>query len=394
MRRPIAFLALPAFATALVLATPALADVRAGVEAWTRGDYARAVKEWQGPAAKGDADAQFDLAQAYKLGRGVAPDLAKAEQYYRAAAEQGHARAADNYGLLLFQSGRQAEAMPWLEQSAERGEPRAQYLVGVAAFNGDFAKRDWVRAYALLTRAAASDLPQALSGLATMNQTIPLDQRQQGVALAGELQQREERARAIQLGGADLAARSGLAVNEPAQAAPASAAPSPAPPAPPTPPVPAPEPPRPVRVVGEHAVVPPYQSDPTRPVAVGADYAGAVVVPPRAVRGAATGPGSAPPTAANAAAAGSTAARPAAPRSLPVTGPWRVQLGAFASKANADALWARARTRPEIVGRARIDLSAQGVTRLQAGGYASEAEAARACSGLKAADLACLVTKP
>ena len=28
-------------------------------------------------------------------------------------ARQGHARAADNYGILLFQTGRQTAAMPW-----------------------------------------------------------------------------------------------------------------------------------------------------------------------------------------------------------------------------------------------------------------------------------------
>ena len=55
----------------LALAAPALAGVKEGVDAWTRGDFAGAIREWQGPAAAGDADAQFNLAQAYKLGRGV-----------------------------------------------------------------------------------------------------------------------------------------------------------------------------------------------------------------------------------------------------------------------------------------------------------------------------------
>ena len=36
-------------------AGPGLADVKAGVNAWSEGDYARAVVEWQGPAAEGDA---------------------------------------------------------------------------------------------------------------------------------------------------------------------------------------------------------------------------------------------------------------------------------------------------------------------------------------------------
>mgnify|MGYP000461592773 CR=1 FL=1 len=88
------------------------AAVRAGVDAWTAGNYEAAVKAWQGPAAKGDADALFNLGQAYKLGRGVPKDLAKAEGYYGKAARLGHIAAADNYGIVLFQTERQQAAMP------------------------------------------------------------------------------------------------------------------------------------------------------------------------------------------------------------------------------------------------------------------------------------------
>ena len=66
---------------ATLWATPVLADVRAGVDAWSRGDYAAAVKEWRQPAINGDADAQFNLGQAYKLGRGVPVDLKAAEDW-------------------------------------------------------------------------------------------------------------------------------------------------------------------------------------------------------------------------------------------------------------------------------------------------------------------------
>lgn len=169
---------------AVALAGPAAADVKAGVDAWAQGDYDRALREWRPLADAGDADAQFNLGQAYKLGRGVPADIAAALEYYRKAAEQGHERAQDNYGLLLFQQNRRPQAMPWLERSAERGEPRAQYLVGTALFNGDLLSRDWVRAYALMTRAAAAGLPQAAGALAHMERYVPEAQRMDGVALA------------------------------------------------------------------------------------------------------------------------------------------------------------------------------------------------------------------
>ena len=61
-------------AMAGAMAGPAFAGVKEGVDAWLAGDYAKAVAEWKAPAAAGDPDAQFNLGQAYKLGRGVPQD--------------------------------------------------------------------------------------------------------------------------------------------------------------------------------------------------------------------------------------------------------------------------------------------------------------------------------
>ena len=146
--RPTISLALPLLAVSM-LAAPALADVKDGVDAWQRGDYPAAVAEWRPLALAGDADAQFNLGQAYKLGRGVPSDLTQAEDWYRRAAKQGHLQAEDNLGLILFTANRRDEAMPFIIHSAARGEPRAQYVLGTAHFHGDLAAQDWPRAYAL-----------------------------------------------------------------------------------------------------------------------------------------------------------------------------------------------------------------------------------------------------
>src|SRR6187200_1569265 len=121
---------------AAVAGAPALADVRSGVEAWSRGDYTAAVREWEGLAAAGDPDAMFNLGQAYRLGRGVPTDLKRAEALYARAAAAGHLQAADTYGLMLFQDGRREAAMPYVREAARRGDPRAEYLLGLAHFNG------------------------------------------------------------------------------------------------------------------------------------------------------------------------------------------------------------------------------------------------------------------
>lgn len=178
--------ALAAFA--MILATPAVAQdaaaVKAGVDAWSKGEYDRAVASWKAPAERGDADAQFNLAQAYKLGRGVPVDLMRAADLYARAAKQGHVQAGDNYGLALFELGKKVEAAEWLDKSAIRGEPRAQFVLGTMFFNGDAVAKDWVRAYALVSRAASSGLPQASKTLTQMDQYISVADKQKGVALA------------------------------------------------------------------------------------------------------------------------------------------------------------------------------------------------------------------
>lgn len=169
--------------TALAMA-PALADVRDGVDAWGRGDYKKAVAEWRPAANAGDADAQFNLAQAYTLGRGVPVDIPVAESWFRKAALQGHVAAQAKYGLVLFDQHKPGEAAPWLEKAAHRGEPRAQLVYGTMLFNGDGGAKDWPRAYAWIVRAAAANTPRASEVQAQMDKAIPTDQRQQGLELA------------------------------------------------------------------------------------------------------------------------------------------------------------------------------------------------------------------
>jgi uncharacterized protein len=172
---------------AALLASPAIAadsTVKAGIEAWQRGDDAAAVAIWRPLANKGDADALFNLGQAYRLGRGVKLDLAAAQGMFERAARLGHLDAQTSLGLMLFQDGNRISAMRWLKSAAERGEPRALLVYGTALFNGDGVEADPVKAYAYVSRAAAQGLAPAKETLAQMDELIPLADRQKGVALA------------------------------------------------------------------------------------------------------------------------------------------------------------------------------------------------------------------
>ncbi len=340
-------------AAGLVAAPAAAQNVKAGVDAWGRGDFNGAVSQWRGPAVAGDADAQFNLGQAYKLGRGVPLDPALAESWFRKAALQGHQQAEDNYGLALFQAGRKAEAAPWLEKTVQRGEPRGQLVLGTMLFNGDGVPRDYARAYALMTLASQAGLKSASETLAQMDQYITPVDRERGTALAQRYASEQRNApppsgRGGLMAGDTSAPRRGTVAiadvpatrprDEPAHALRDRGTAE----KPPRRPVPASQPaPSPDRPVNDRIAAHPVQPRPA--------------VQPAPQRG----------------------------------GDWKIQLGAFSSQANAQTQWSRVRGK---LGSAQpVYAKAGSVIRLQASGYPSKAAAQKACS---AAGVSCVVVAP
>ena len=325
---------LVALACALMASAPAFADVKSGVEAWTRGDFPTAISAWRPLAIKGDADAQFNLGQAYKLGRGVPQDLKQAQDWYARAADQGHFQAEDNLGLILFQNGDRQKAMSYIERSASRGEPRAQYVLATALFNGDLAKKDWVRAYALMTRASAAGIGPASASLAQMDRFVPLEQRQKGLALARALE--------------DSASRPQFASDITQPSRPAREA-DPA-----------------IRDEDVPSSKPRLPVGPAvkKPVLVAVAKPAPVKLQPQPL--------------------------------TKISGPaWRVQLGAFGDQGNARALWSKLQSRVTALGGLQPNyVKAGAVTRLQAGPIAGKAAAERICAALKSSGQGCLPVAP
>lgn len=180
------------FLALAVVATPGAAQQLARRDAVA--DPAARVRDLRQKAMAGDADAMLRLGDAYREGRGVSADLTAAEDWYRRAADAGSLAGADEYGLILFRTGRHGEAMPLLIRAAERGEARAQYIYGTALFNGDYVERDWIEAYAMMSRAAAAGIQAAATSLQQMNRYIPADQRRAGSERAAALQKAPGRA--------------------------------------------------------------------------------------------------------------------------------------------------------------------------------------------------------
>ncbi|MGQ3101879.1 MAG: SPOR domain-containing protein [Sphingopyxis solisilvae] len=389
-------LALPLLAASM-LAPPAMADVKDGVDAWQRGDYQAAVAAWRPEALAGDADAQFNLGQAYKLGRGVPTDLAQAESWYRRAAKQGHLQAEDNLGLVLFTANRRKEAMPYITRSAERGEPRAQYVLGTALFNGDLAPQDLPRAYALTKRASDAGLSIASARLAQLDSLIPLDQRQRGLAMLPDIEKSEARAR---LAAVNAAAPS---APQPAPASPIRTAslPASAPGTSYTPPPVVPSAPATPR-----ATATPVLSSPAATAAATAAAEAAADAAAAASAGTTPGTSYAPPPESGASGPGSAKPRPAPRNNDPIAvvetptparpgggnSPWRAQLGAFGVEANARNLWAAlGKKHPAVAERQPLYVKTGNVTRLQTGGFANKGEANNFCAALAKSGQACLV---
>ena len=286
---------LVAMLAAAFVAFPAAAQsVKAGIEAWQRADYSAAVEIWRPLAEAGDADAAFNLGQAYRLGRGVPLNLAAAQTWMERAARDGHVDAQTTLGLLLFNSGNRVGGLRWLRSAAEQGEPRALLIYGTALVNGDGIPRDPVLGYAYVSRAAAQGLAPAKTTLAEMDQVLPLEQRRKGVALALE----------------------------------AAKAKPPAKPAP--------------KAATKTAAKP---TAPARPAV-------AASTPKVRASGAADGPG------------------------------WRLQLGAFSTRAAAEALYRKLSSNGVIAAQQPAYVAAGKITRLQVGFYRTRADAAAACRGL------------
>jgi hypothetical protein len=322
-------------AVLLGAATLALAQqaVKSGIDAWQQGDYASAIAIWRPLAQKGDADAEFDLGQAYRLGRGVPVDLAQAQLWLEKAADAGHLDAQTTLGLLLFDSGNRSGAMRWLKKAAERGEPRAMLVYGTALFNGDGVPKDPMAAYAYVSRAAAQGLQPAKETLADMDEVLPVDVRQKALAMAMDQ------------------AKAAPAPTSTAKAKPISSKP----------------PPRPQQVATSApatklaASKPPAKVQPAPQPKFARVETAAVAPPPKR------------------APAQITQAKPK-PAPVAASGGWRIQLGAFSQRGSAEALYRK--LGGSVGGHQAYYIPVGRVTRLQVGPYTSREAASAACASL------------
>ena len=138
------------------------------------GNFAAVIKR----AQASDPDAQYEVAQMYSTGDGVAKSDTEARKWLERAAEQGHIAAEYELGIAL-REGRGAvqdyeRAAEWIQRSAEHGHAEAQFALGMMYRTGTGVPADNVKAYTWLNVAAARGVSDAAAVRdATLNRLSP-----------------------------------------------------------------------------------------------------------------------------------------------------------------------------------------------------------------------------
>jgi TPR repeat protein len=113
----------------------------------------------QGPWVE---QAQFELGERYYRGEAVPRDMAKAAEWWQAAAERGNASAQASLGYMYYRGALvgervfrdDAEAILWWQKAADQGHAGAQYSLGFMYRTGQGVSRDDVKAAEWYQKAA------------------------------------------------------------------------------------------------------------------------------------------------------------------------------------------------------------------------------------------------
>lgn len=113
----------------LLFPLAAWAGMDEGVEAYSTGDYPKALAEFQALADQGNAEGQYFLGLFYHNGFGVKRDPAEAAKWFQKAAQQGDARSQYYAGILYAAGKGVTKDLPmadmWLTLSATN--PKSSY---------------------------------------------------------------------------------------------------------------------------------------------------------------------------------------------------------------------------------------------------------------------------
>jgi len=155
-----------AVALFLLMCSPGPADIPSCGNAYSKADYATAIKECSPLAKEGNSKAQFYLGFMYANGKGVPQDYQEAVRWYRLAADQGQVDGQFRLGMM-YESGEGVpqdykEAARLYRLAADQGVANAQCLLGGMYEKGQGVPQDYVQAHMWYNLAGASGVAQCV----------------------------------------------------------------------------------------------------------------------------------------------------------------------------------------------------------------------------------------
>ena len=104
-------------------------------------------------AEQGNSEAQYLLGLHYEQGDGLETDLKKAYELYSSSAIHGYDKAEYKVGRYCsLVKCDYIEAFKWFKKSAEKGNPEAQYELGMCYFQGKGVQRNRIKAIECFTK--------------------------------------------------------------------------------------------------------------------------------------------------------------------------------------------------------------------------------------------------
>jgi TPR repeat protein len=153
-------------------------------EAFARGDYAAAARDWNTAAKAGNGAAMYNLGVMSLTGKGAPKDAAAAARWFKASADAGHSGGMVNWALCRLNGFGTAkderDGFGWLQKASDKGSATAMGMLAEAYLRGRGVAQDPRQAAGWLQKAVdAGDGPSIaqLGDLYERGQGVPRDPR-------------------------------------------------------------------------------------------------------------------------------------------------------------------------------------------------------------------------
>ena len=135
-------------------------------------DYAKAAEYYRKAANEGHDVSMYRLGRMYEQGKGLKKDFRKAFYWYQKAADKGHVSAMFHLGVF-YDNGQgipkdEQKATSWYQKAADKGHVSAMYNLGLSYDNGEGVPKDNQKALYWYQKAANKSHIKAMNNLGCM----------------------------------------------------------------------------------------------------------------------------------------------------------------------------------------------------------------------------------